>query len=77
MTYTKRMKKTALSYEDLEYNRKLGLPIEIYCPKQHKTIAFGRIEALSNHGVIINQYIYSNHDYIFYGLTKNKILNHS
>lgn len=74
MVYTKRINKTSLSYDDLEYNRKLGLPIEIYCPKQQKTIAFGRIEALTNHGVIINQSIYSSYEYVFFGLTKNKIL---
>ncbi len=77
MAYRNRLNKTTLSYEDLEYNKKLGLPIEIYCPKQQKTIAFGRIEALMNHGVIINQSIYSNHDYVFFGLTKNKIMSHS
>lgn len=76
MEFTKKLNKTSLSMEDLEYNYKLGLPIEIFCLKQLKTVAFGRIEAFSEHGVIVNQTIYSNKDYLYFGLTKNKIMFH-
>lgn len=76
MEMMKRVNKTSLSMEDLEYNYKLGLPIEIFCLKKMKTVAFGRIEAYTEHGVIVNQTIYSNKDYRFFGLTKNKIMFH-
>lgn len=76
MEFTKRANKISLSIDDLEYNYKLGLPIEIFCIKKMKTVAFGRIEAFSKHGVIVNQTIYSNKDYLFFGLTKNKIKFH-
>ncbi len=70
-------KKTMLSFNDLEYNRSLGLPIEVFCPLFDKTVAFGRIEALSEHGVIVNQSIYSSHEYLFFGLTKKKVMLYS
>ena len=76
MTLTKMKTKTLLCHRDLEYNRKLGLPVEVFCPKKQKTIAFGRIEALSKNGVIINRAIYSKHRYIFFGL-RQKHLNYS
>lgn len=76
MEFTKRINKTSLTIEDLEYNYKLGLPIEIVCLKKMKTVAFGRIEAYSEHGVIVNRTIYSNQDYLYFGLTKNKIMFH-
>lgn len=77
MTLTKMKTKTLLCYKDLEYNRKLGLPIEVFCPKRHETVAFGRIEALSQNGVIVNNCIYSNQRYIFFGLRKQMSIIHN
>ncbi|PWA12400.1 hypothetical protein DCC39_06255 [Pueribacillus theae] len=74
MTLKKMKTKSLLCYSDLEYNRNLGLPIEVFCPLQKETVAFGRIEALSKNGVIVNQFIYPNHRFIFFGLTKQQML---
>lgn len=74
MTLKKMKTRSLLYYKELEYNRKLGLPIEVFCPRQKKTVAFGRIEALSKNGIIINSVIYSNEQYIFFGLTEKQTL---
>ncbi|SDM78122.1 hypothetical protein SAMN04488137_1901 [Fictibacillus solisalsi] len=67
MTLLKIKTKSLVLNKDLEYNEKLGLPVEVYCPLAHQTIAFGRIETLDDHFVVINSEKHAISDYFFFG----------
>ncbi|MCQ6266061.1 hypothetical protein M1K46_10340 [Fictibacillus sp. WQ 8-8] len=67
MTLLKIKTKSLVLNKDLRYNEKLGLPVEVYCPNSHRTIAFGRIETMDDHFVVINSEKHSIADHFFFG----------
>ena len=52
----------------MEFNKKFGLPIEVFCPKSNRTLAFGRIESVHMSGVKVNG--------VFYKLSQNAFFGH-
>ncbi|WP_096200989.1 hypothetical protein [Bacillus sp. FJAT-45350] len=67
MNLYKVLKKSLTSLEDIEFNHKFGLPIEVFCPKDRRTVAFGRIENLNVKGVQINGEIFNIEENAFFG----------
>lgn len=67
MTLMKIKTKSLVLNKDLEYNIKLGLPVEVYCPNAHKTVAFGRIEMMNERFVVINSEKHAIEDHFFFG----------
>ncbi|MDN4074596.1 hypothetical protein [Fictibacillus terranigra] len=67
MTLLKIKTKSLVLNKDLQYNEKLGLPVEVYCPLSHQTIAFGRIETMDDCFVVINSEKHSIADHFFFG----------
>jgi hypothetical protein len=56
MTITKFTTMSLVLDQDLNYNQKLGLPVEVFCMEKHCTIAFGRIQEISaDHVQIANK----------------------
>ncbi|MFC5714182.1 hypothetical protein ACFPU1_15640 [Thalassorhabdus alkalitolerans] len=53
--------------DDLRYNEKLGLPVEVFCTMQNTTVAFGQIESFSNLSVSIANTCYNRKQFVFFG----------
>ncbi|EIT86560.1 hypothetical protein A374_03279 [Fictibacillus macauensis ZFHKF-1] len=67
MTLMKMKTKSLVMDQDFAYNEKLGLPVEVYCPQAHQTIAFGRIQARDDRYIVINSEKHALDDYFFFG----------
>ncbi|MCK0472154.1 hypothetical protein [Halalkalibacter sp. APA_J-10(15)] len=59
---------TLITNNDISYNYRLGLPIEVYCIQSKKTIAFGRIAFFNNSVIIIHGHSYTRSSYLFFGV---------
>ncbi|WP_035340105.1 hypothetical protein [Halalkalibacter hemicellulosilyticus] len=65
----KKVKKfTLVTNNDISYNYRLGLPIEVYCIRSKKTIAFGRIAFFNDNVIIIRRHSYARSSYLFFGV---------
>ncbi|RBW70317.1 hypothetical protein [Bacillus taeanensis] len=71
MTITKLKNKLLLFNSDLSFNKRLGLPIEVFCPQKQEPIAFGRIERYNEDAVFINGKKYDREKFIFFGCQKS------
>jgi hypothetical protein len=67
MTLTKLRDKTVITDDDLGYNQRIGMPIEVFCLENNQTIAFGKIQSFSNCQVCINGNYYSRDEYVLFG----------
>jgi hypothetical protein len=67
MTLTKLKNKSLRTDIDLNYNMQLGLPIEVYCPNKHETIAFGRIDHFCDQTVVIQGQSHMRESCLFFG----------
>ncbi|WP_062046739.1 hypothetical protein [Bacillus sp. JCM 19034] len=55
---------------ELSYNYRLGLPIEVFCLHTKRTIAFGRIQILNDDFIQIHGHQYNRNSYLFFGAIK-------
>ncbi|WP_017728083.1 hypothetical protein [Halalkalibacterium ligniniphilum] len=67
MVLTKLTDKSLVTNQDLEFNHRIGLPIEVYCSKRVETLAFGRIESYNDQSIIINGQSFSRQCHLFFG----------
>ena len=67
MLLSKLKTKSLISTDDLSFNRKLGLPVEVFCPKTNTTLAFGQISSMSHSAITIQETNYSRTEYVFFG----------
>lgn len=67
MTLTKLKNKSLVTDLDLSYSKRLGLPIEVYCPNTHETIAFGRIDHFCENTVTVQGQCYERNAVLFFG----------
>ncbi|MGC4376261.1 hypothetical protein WD019_04870 [Fictibacillus sp. Mic-4] len=67
MTITKLKTKSLVLNTELDYNKRLGLPVEVYSTITHETIAFGRIDTIDDRFVVINNKKHSRETNMFFG----------
>ncbi|MFC7370481.1 hypothetical protein ACFQPF_02195 [Fictibacillus iocasae] len=67
MTLSKLFNKSLITCQELSYSMNLGLPVEVYCPVKHETVAFGRIRYMCETTVVINDSAHNRDDYLFFG----------
>jgi tRNA uridine 5-carbamoylmethylation protein Kti12 len=67
MTLTKLRNKTVITDDDLGYNQRIGMPIEVFCLEKKQTIAFGKIQSFTNGQICINGNHYSRDQYVLFG----------
>jgi hypothetical protein len=67
MTLTKLKNKSLMTDRELSYNMRLGLPVEVYCPAKHETIAFGRIDQFCDRTVVIHGKKHQRESCLFFG----------
>ncbi|WP_245805906.1 hypothetical protein [Bacillus alkalicellulosilyticus] len=65
--YYKLLNKSLVTNDDIEFNKKLGLPVEVFCPKEHRTVDFGRVQSFCNEEILINGTTYSREHNAFFG----------
>ncbi|UOE96442.1 hypothetical protein [Alkalihalobacillus sp. LMS39] len=65
--YVKLINKSLVTNEDIEFNKKMGLPVEVFCPREYKTLAFGRIQSFCNEEILINGHPYCRENNAFFG----------
>ncbi|MGO4888213.1 hypothetical protein ACJ2A9_10685 [Anaerobacillus sp. MEB173] len=68
MMITKLTNKSLVTNDDLAYNMRIGLPIEVFCPSAQSTIAFGRIESFTGQQVYISGAEYCREKHLLFGL---------
>ncbi|ARK30271.1 hypothetical protein [Halalkalibacter krulwichiae] len=67
MILTKLIDKSLVTNEDLDYNHRLGLPVEVFCFKKGKTIAFGAIRDFNDKYIQIRGDEYCRSTFLFFG----------
>jgi hypothetical protein len=73
---TKLTNKSLVTNQDLELNHRLGLPVEVFCSKQGKTLAFGPIKGFDDQKILIRDHDFCRSTYLFFGkpaLIKSKV----
>lgn len=56
-----------LGNNDLDFNRRLGMPVEVFCPRIQDTVAFGKIEMFDEQELLINGSCFQIEQYLFFG----------
>ncbi|KMM38122.1 hypothetical protein [Guptibacillus hwajinpoensis] len=64
--------KSLLGNEDLDFNRRLGMPVEVFCPKLKDTVAFGKIEMFVEDELSINGNCFQIEQYLFFGCPEQR-----
>ncbi|WP_245308166.1 hypothetical protein [Halalkalibacter urbisdiaboli] len=64
---TKITDKTLATNQDLSFNQRIGLPIEVFCSKKLETVAFGQIESFGDTYIQVNGTRYCRESYLFFG----------
>lgn len=67
MTITKLKNKTVVTDDDLGYNQRIGMPIEVFCLEKKQTVAFGQIQSFNYYEVCINGESYCRDQYVLFG----------
>ncbi|WP_257347756.1 hypothetical protein [Pseudalkalibacillus decolorationis] len=67
MTISKFTNKSLVLNQDLEYTQKIGLPVEVFCMKGYDTVAFGRIQTITDDHVRVNNQLYCRQNHAFFG----------
>ncbi|MDT8860049.1 hypothetical protein N0O92_07365 [Alkalihalobacillus sp. MEB130] len=67
MILTKLTNKSLVTNQDLELNHRLGIPVEVFCSKQGKTLAFGQIKGFDEERIQIRDYEFCRTTYLFFG----------
>jgi len=67
MILTKLTDKSLITNEDLDFNHRLGLPVEVFCSKKGKTVAFGAIHGFDEQHIHIRGDEYCRSTFLFFG----------
>ncbi|NEU31100.1 hypothetical protein GN156_09950 [bacterium LRH843] len=67
MILTKLTEKSLVTNQDVSFNYRLGIPVEVFCSKQGETIAFGQINSFNDQMIHINGQSFSRTAYLFFG----------
>ncbi|HET7657903.1 MAG TPA: hypothetical protein VFK37_06390 [Bacillales bacterium] len=67
MEIAKIKSKTLNRNEDLAYNQRIGLPVEVFSIKQNKTVAFGKIRLYSDQFICVHDRFFSRCDHVIFG----------
>jgi hypothetical protein len=67
MKITKIKTKSLVLNQDLAYNQRLGLPVEVFSTKQNKTVAFGKIRLYSDQFICVNDRFFSREGHMLFG----------
>ncbi|GAF65334.1 hypothetical protein [Alkalihalobacillus trypoxylicola] len=59
--------KSLITNADLQFSKNLGLPVEVYCSKNKKTVAFGQIQDFNNEQIQISGVTFRRENYLFFG----------
>ncbi len=52
----------------MELNMKYGFPVEVFCPKEYKKVAFGPIEKYTQDSIIVRGKIFCRNKHAIFGL---------
>lgn len=64
--------KSLVLNQDLAYNQRLGIPVEVFSTKQNKTVAFGKIRLYSDRFICVNDQFFSRNGHMFFGCPYRK-----
>ncbi|SDH08776.1 hypothetical protein SAMN05192534_101569 [Alteribacillus persepolensis] len=53
--------------DDVRYNFRLGIPVEVYCVKAKSTLVFGRIEHYNKQYICVAGHWFHRDRFIFFG----------
>lgn len=67
MKITKIKTKSLLFNDDLSYNQRLGLPVEVFSTKTNETVAFGKIRLYSDQYICVNDRFFSRDGHMLFG----------
>ena len=67
MFLTKLKDKSLVTNNDIDFNYRLGIPIEVFCTRQGKTIAFGQINSYSDQLIYIRGKAFCRSTYLLFG----------
>lgn len=67
MILTKLVEKSLVTTNDIAFNYRLGLPIEVFCSEKGETVAFGRINAFDDDVIYIQGHAFPRENYLFFG----------
>ncbi|HEU5138950.1 MAG TPA: hypothetical protein VFT51_03180 [Bacillales bacterium] len=67
MKMTKIKSKSLVLNQDLSYNQRLGLPVEVFSTEHNKTVAFGKIRLYSDQYVCVNDKFFSRNGHMIFG----------
>ncbi|WP_158735303.1 hypothetical protein [Alteribacillus sp. YIM 98480] len=59
--------RSLITDKDVDYNFRLGIPVEVFCTHSESTIAFGQIERYSHHIICVAGSCFDRQDFIFIG----------
>ncbi|MFB4160686.1 hypothetical protein ACE1TF_12445 [Geomicrobium sp. JSM 1781026] len=62
------MRQMLIFNEDLQFNQRVGMPVKIYCRTRQKTLAFGRIQAITPHFINVSRTWFMRRDYLIIGI---------
>ncbi|WP_100372664.1 hypothetical protein [Bacillus sp. FJAT-45037] len=67
MILTKLIDKSLVTNQDLAFNQRIGLPVEVYCSKSRITLAFGRIDMYNEAFIFVSGRPFSREAHLFFG----------
>ncbi|TWI54609.1 hypothetical protein [Halalkalibacter nanhaiisediminis] len=77
MYLSKLTNKSLVTNNDLDFNYRLGIPVEVFCSKQKKTIAFGQIHSFNDQMIQIHEFAFCRSTYLFFGQPAKSVLSKS
>ncbi|MDV2683423.1 hypothetical protein AB3N04_02315 [Alkalihalophilus sp. As8PL] len=67
MFLTKLTDKSLITNQDLAFNQRIGLPVEVYCSRRCATLAFGKIEMYTDTIIFVGGQSFCRENHLFFG----------
>ncbi|UCZ54740.1 hypothetical protein LGQ02_08345 [Bacillus shivajii] len=67
MTFKKWKNHSLVTDKDITFHANMGLPIEVFCMKCYKTLAFGKVEFVNHNKVSVNGRSFDRQSVAFFG----------
>ncbi|MBP3950552.1 hypothetical protein [Bacillus suaedae] len=67
MILTKVTDKSLVTNQDLSFNHRLGIPVEVFCLKERKTVAFGQMSHFNDQLIVIQGKAFLRSQFLFFG----------